>query len=153
QSKRPAEASGAPYRAAAPPSADGKSSDPVGGGAEVARRPVVMTPGRVVAVVATFHFVCFAWIFFRAPTFAHATLMLERMVKLSEGAPNLTPRILLVLALGLATHFIPRALYERIQGTFVRSPALVQGVLLAGCAYALHFAAGAKAEPFIYGQF
>ena len=34
-----------------------------------------------------------------------------------------------------------------------RSPAIVQGVALAAFAYALHFAAGSKAEPFIYGQF
>ncbi|MBX3211674.1 MAG: MBOAT family protein [Labilithrix sp.] len=154
QAKRPMQPLGAPYRAVpAPSAADAKPNVPVAGGAEIVRPPAVMTPGRVVAVLATFHFVCFAWIFFRAPTFAHATLMLERMGKLSEGAPNLTSRILLVLALGLVTHFTPRSIYERIQGTFVRSPAVVQGVVLAACAYVVHFAAGAKAEPFIYGQF
>jgi hypothetical protein len=29
----------------------------------------------------------------------------------------------------------------------------VQGALLAAAAYGLHLAAGAKAEPFVYGQF
>jgi len=125
----------------------------IAGGAETERGAVVMTPGRVLAIVATFHFVCFAWIFFRAPTFAHATLMIGRMAKLSFTAPNLTPRILSVLSLGLVTHFVPRSVYERIRDTFTRSPAVVQGVALAACAYALHFAAAAKAEPFIYGQF
>jgi D-alanyl-lipoteichoic acid acyltransferase DltB (MBOAT superfamily) len=105
------------------------------------------------AVFATFHFVCFAWIFFRAPTFAHATLLLSRMGRMTLSAPNLSARVLAVLALGFATHFIPRNALTRIEGVFVRSPALVQGVALAGCAYVLHFAAGAKAEPFIYGQF
>lgn len=137
----------------APPGGPYRATNPVAGGAEVKRPPVVITPGRIVAIIATFHFVCFAWIFFRAPTFAHATLMLSRMAKLSEGAPNLTAPILAVLGLGLVTHFVPRSIYERIQGTFVRSPAIVQGIVLAACAYALHFAAGAKAEPFIYGQF
>jgi D-alanyl-lipoteichoic acid acyltransferase DltB (MBOAT superfamily) len=125
----------------------------VEGGAEMPRGPAVVTPGRILAVLATFHFVCFAWIFFRAPTFAHATLMLSRMGKLSLTGPNLTPRILAVLSLGLVSHFIPRSAYERVRDTFVRSPALVQGVTLAAFAYAIHFAAGAKAEPFIYGQF
>lgn len=110
-------------------------------------------PGRVLAIVATFHFVCFAWIFFRAPTFAHATLMLSRMAKLTLTGPNLTPRILGVLALGLVTHFVPRSIFERVRDSFIRSPAVVQGTVLAVFAYALHFAAGAKAEPFIYGQF
>jgi len=125
----------------------------VSGGEEVPLAQQVLTPKRVLAVIATFHFVCFAWIFFRAPTFAHAMLMLTRMAKLSFAAPNLTVRILAILALGFVTHFIPRGIYRRIEGTFVRSPALLQGIALAVCAYVLHFAAGAKAEPFIYGQF
>ena len=109
--------------------------------------------GHIAAVAATFHFVCFAWIFFRAPTFAHATLMLGRMSKLTFDAPNLAPKVLAILALGLVTHFLPRRRLEDLRGLFVASPAVVQGVALALCAYLLHFASGAKAEPFIYGQF
>jgi D-alanyl-lipoteichoic acid acyltransferase DltB (MBOAT superfamily) len=119
-----------------------------GGGSEVSS-----VAWRAVAVFATFQFVCFAWIFFRAPTFAHATLLLGRLGKLTFAAPNLSYRVLAVLSLGFVTHFVPRWGFERAQSLFVRSPALVQGVALAGCAYVLHFAAGAKAEPFIYGQF
>jgi alginate O-acetyltransferase complex protein AlgI len=125
------------------------------------RRPVqpgppstsVITPRRILAVALTFHFVCFAWIFFRAPTFAHATLLLSRLAKHTFGAPNLGARVLVVLALGFVTHFLPRGFFARIEGAFVRSPALLQGVALAACAYLIHFASGAKAEPFIYGQF
>lgn len=112
-----------------------------------------VTIGTVAAVFATFHFVCFAWIFFRAPTFAHATLMLERMGKLTFDSPNLAPKVLAVLALGLVTHFTPRRWFDRARDAFIESPAVVQGVCLAVFAYVLHFAAGAKAEPFIYGQF
>jgi hypothetical protein len=35
----------------------------------------------------------------------------------------------------------------------VRTPALVQGVVLAAVAMGLHLAAAAKPEPFVYGQF
>ena len=112
-----------------------------------------VSTGHILAVVATFHFVCFAWIFFRAPTFAHATLMLARMGKLTFDAPNLAPKVLAILALGFVTHFLPRRWLEELRGHFVASPAVVQGVALALCAYLLHFASGAKAEPFIYGQF
>ncbi len=110
-------------------------------------------PGTIVSVFATFHFVCFAWIFFRAPTFAHATLMLERMGKLTFDSPNLAPKVMAILALGFLTHFMPRTWFFRIRNTFVESPAVVQGVALAVFAYVLHFASGVKAEPFIYGQF
>jgi alginate O-acetyltransferase complex protein AlgI len=115
--------------------------------------PQPITLRRVVSVFATFHFVCFAWIFFRAPTFAHASLMLERMGRLTTDAPNLSRHVLAILLLGFATHFMPRDWFSRARDTFVRSPALVQGIALAAFAYLLHFAAGTKAEPFIYGQF
>jgi D-alanyl-lipoteichoic acid acyltransferase DltB (MBOAT superfamily) len=109
--------------------------------------------GHILAIVATFHFVCFAWIFFRAPTFGHATLMLARMGKLTVDSPNLAPKVLAVLALGFVTHFLPRRMLERTRDEFIACPAVVQGIALAVCAYVLHFASGAKAEPFIYGQF
>jgi D-alanyl-lipoteichoic acid acyltransferase DltB (MBOAT superfamily) len=121
--------------------------------AEHRKREGEITIGTVLSVFATFHFVCFAWIFFRAPSFAHATLMLERMGKLTFDAPNLAPKVLAVLALGFVTHFMPRHWMNRARDAFVESPAVVQGIALAFCAYVLHFAAGSKAEPFIYGQF
>lgn len=127
-----------------------KKAPPVQGSSADA---VAITPGRVLAIVATFHFVCFAWIFFRAPTFEHATLILERLGKLTTSSPNLGPRVLAVLALGFVTHAIPHSVYARAQRAFSDSPAVVQGAVLALFAYAVHFAAGAKAEPFIYGQF
>ncbi len=120
--------------------------------AEVARDPR-LSLGHVLGVFCTFQFVCLAWVFFRAPTFAHATLMFSRVGKLSFDAPNLAPKVLAVLALGLVTHFLPRRVLERAREAFIASPAVVQGVALALCAYLLHFAAGSKAEPFIYGQF
>lgn len=137
----PAERSpGSPYRLPAPAA---RATAPSEG----------FTLARVLAVVATFHFVCFAWIFFRAPSFGHATLMLGRIAKLTPGTDNLAPKVLAALALGLVTHFFPRRWLDRARDVFTESPAVVQGVALAVCAYALHFAAGSKAEPFIYGQF
>jgi D-alanyl-lipoteichoic acid acyltransferase DltB (MBOAT superfamily) len=108
---------------------------------------------RVFAIVATFHFVCFAWIFFRAPSFAHAVLVLQRLGKLTLEAPNLSRYVLGILALGFVTHFVPRRWLDEVRDSFVKSPAFAQGIALAVCAYLLHFAAGTKAEPFIYGQF
>ncbi len=131
----------------------GGTKDAAARAVEISQEPRSITAGQVVAIFATFHFVCFAWIFFRAPTFGHATLMLERMTRLTFTSPNLAPKVLAVLALGLVTHFLSPRWMNRARDGFVRSPAVVQGVALAICAYVLHFAAGAKAEPFIYGQF
>jgi D-alanyl-lipoteichoic acid acyltransferase DltB (MBOAT superfamily) len=102
---------------------------------------------------ATFHFVCFAWIFFRAPTFAHATLTLQRIVHGAWTMEHATPRVALVVVAALVVHWIPRDWEVRSREAFVRTPALVQGLLLAATAAMLHIAAAAKPEPFVYGQF
>jgi alginate O-acetyltransferase complex protein AlgI len=109
--------------------------------------------GRVVAVVLTFHFVCFAWIFFRAPTFAHATVMLARLGRLSTGTTNLAPTAVGVLALGVVTHLFRRRWVDDLEALFARMPGAVQGVVLALFAFALHRLSGARPEPFVYGQF
>ena len=108
---------------------------------------------RVLGTFLTFQFVCVAWVFFRAPTFGHATLLLGRIARLTGGTANVSPRVVLVLAAGLLLHGVPAGWADRLRERFVRTPAVAQGVLLAAAAYALHLAAGAKTEPFVYGQF
>lgn len=110
--------------------------------------------GRVVATIATFHFVCLAWIFFRAPTLAHATLALRSIARASGFAlDHVSPRAAAVVAIAAALHFVPRGWETIARDKFVRTPALVQGLALAVAATALHMAASAKPEPFVYGQF
>jgi D-alanyl-lipoteichoic acid acyltransferase DltB (MBOAT superfamily) len=108
---------------------------------------------RPVATILCFHFVCFCWIFFRAPSFEHGQLMLGRLSHLTLTATNLPPKVVFLIALGAALHFFPRSLEDRARSLFAQIPAPAQGVLLAACAWVLHFAASAKAEPFVYGQF
>ena len=109
--------------------------------------------GRVLATFLTFQLVCFAWIFFRAPTLGHALLVIERIGRHTMSAPNLSPRLLGVLATGFVIHLIPRDWDAKVRSWFVAMPAPAMGVVLALAAYGLHMAAGAKAEPFVYGQF
>ncbi len=103
--------------------------------------------------LATFHFVCFAWIFFRAPTFEHAGLALRQLASGGWTIEHVRPRVALVVAVAALFQFSPRTWEQRWRETFVRTPALVQGLVLAAVAVALHLAAGAKPEPFVYGQF
>jgi len=108
---------------------------------------------RWLATLATFHFVCLAWIFFRAPTFAHATLALHQIARGTWTMEHIAPEVVVVVAAALLLHLVPRAWESRARESFVRTPALVQGLVLAAVAVALHLAAGAKPEPFVYGQF
>jgi D-alanyl-lipoteichoic acid acyltransferase DltB (MBOAT superfamily) len=108
---------------------------------------------RPLAVALTFHFVCFAWIFFRAPTFDHAILVLTQLGRGAWTLAHVTPRVLPVVAAAMILHFVPTQWEARAREAFARSPAAVQGLILAAAALALHFAASAKPEPFVYGQF
>jgi D-alanyl-lipoteichoic acid acyltransferase DltB (MBOAT superfamily) len=109
--------------------------------------------GEVVAVLATFHFVCFAWIFFRAGTLDRALLVIERLGSGSMGLDHIASRVVWVLAAAAAMHLCPRRWKVALTGALGRTPALVQGVLLAAVAVGLHLVSGARAEPFVYGQF
>ena len=105
------------------------------------------------ATVLTFHFVCFAWIFFRAPTFGHAALVLSRIARGGWQLEHISSKVPLVIAAAAALHLVPRGWEEWFREGFVRSPAVAQGLMLAAAATALHLAAGLAPEPFVYGQF
>jgi D-alanyl-lipoteichoic acid acyltransferase DltB (MBOAT superfamily) len=105
------------------------------------------------SVLGTFHLVCIAWVFFRAETFAKASLVFSRMATLTWYHPNLHPLVLGTLALGLVVHFIPVPWDLQIRSHFVRLPAPVQGLCLFGVAVLLRQMASTEAVPFVYFQF
>lgn len=105
------------------------------------------------AGLLTFHYVCFAWIFFRAPTFERALGVLRTIAHGSTFTPNLPWPVLLVLGLAAATHLVPDDSYEALKTAFTKLPAPAQAVLLFGVAVLLHEAAGTASVPFVYFQF
>ena len=110
-------------------------------------------PSRIVRTLITFHVVCVLWVFFRADTFESAIGVLRQVFVGGAGTTNLTTGVLVVLALGYVTHFIPDRLGERLSLAFQRAPALAQAAAVIGCFYGLKALAGAGTQPFIYFQF
>jgi len=108
---------------------------------------------RALGVVLTFHLVCAAWIFFRAETFAKAEMMFAQLATLTTYRPNLDPRVVSVLLVGLASHFVPRAWFDGARTGFCRLPAAAQAALLLGALVLLKRVASAEAVPFVYFQF
>jgi hypothetical protein len=107
----------------------------------------------VAAVFVTFHFVTLAWIFFRSETFAHASLFFSRLASLTTYHPNLDPRVLAALGIGLASHYVPERWFAAFRERFATSPAVLQAVGLFVTGLALRALASAEAVPFVYFQF
>lgn len=120
-----------------------------GSGSPSARNPL----STVLGVVATFHFVCAAWIFFRADNFLGATRVFTELMTLSTFHPNLPPAVSTVLLVGLASHFVPERWYEEAGRRFSGLPAPAQGIALSAVAVLLRRMGSAEAVPFVYFQF
>jgi alginate O-acetyltransferase complex protein AlgI len=120
------------------------------GDGKQANKPLFPTP---VSVFLTFHYVCLAWVFFRAPTFSSAMRVLSQIATATTFHPNLPPIIASLLIFAMITHFLPRPMYEAARARFTLMPAPVQGLMLFLVAVVLHEAAGVNAVPFVYFQF
>ncbi|MFH1132596.1 MAG: MBOAT family O-acyltransferase, partial [Pseudomonadota bacterium] len=110
-------------------------------------------PVKALALVATFHFVCLGWIFFRAPKFEQAWEILRGLCELSFGTANITPLLWCLLGVGFVTHLVPDSIVEVVRRQFVHFPAFVQAVLLLGVILGVKYATTTDVAPFIYFQF
>ena len=127
----------------------GASGRPRLGGSAGGRSALV----RVGSVFLTFHAVTFCWLFFRAKTLGDALTILQRLATFSGFHPNLDPRLLGVLAVGLVSHYVPEAWYQRALGVFASLPALAQAAVLMVLALTVREMASLEAVPFVYFQF
>jgi dolichyl-phosphate-mannose--protein O-mannosyl transferase len=101
----------------------------------------------------TFHFVCFAWIFFRAETLDSATRILNQLSAFTTGTANLALPIAVMIALGFIAHWVPDQWFDRAHKGFVRLPATAQACVLFALALGLYFIASSDVVPFIYARF
>ncbi|HUT78779.1 MAG TPA: MBOAT family protein [Polyangia bacterium] len=108
---------------------------------------------RALGVLVTFHVVCAAWVFFRAPDFRVAGRIFESIAALDLGVENLSWSVLAVLAVAFATHWIPAAWIERARRGFHALPAPLQAATLLAVILAVHRLARVEVQPFIYFQF
>ncbi len=108
---------------------------------------------RALAVVLVFHYVCLAWIFFRAASFDRALAILSRLASRELDHANVVPIVTIAVVVGMLCHFWPDASFRWLRHRFVALPAPAQGALLAGSTLVLRELAHAKFVPFIYFQF
>jgi D-alanyl-lipoteichoic acid acyltransferase DltB (MBOAT superfamily) len=103
--------------------------------------------------LATFHFVAFAWIFFRAADLATARDVLSQIASGTFSLANVTASFALILAIAALAHFVPRNWYDTSVRVFALSPAYAQAAALALLVLAIQYIAATGAAPFIYTKF
>ena len=107
---------------------------------------------RWVSRLLLFHAVCFAWIFFRAPTFGLAFQVI-RQLGVRGGWTLASAPVVAVLVLGLFGQFSPARWRRGVELEMNRWPAAVTGAAVAFCLFAIEMLGPTGVAPFIYFQF
>jgi D-alanyl-lipoteichoic acid acyltransferase DltB (MBOAT superfamily) len=106
------------------------------------------------ARILTFHFVCLAWIFFRADSFGAAWDMLEGLASgWGEASPLVTSGVLLAIAVGIGSQYLPARIPRLVMARFSRLPVLGQATVLAFSLMLTSALGPEGVAPFIYFQF
>ncbi|MFZ0325443.1 MAG: MBOAT family O-acyltransferase [Actinomycetes bacterium] len=119
----------------------------------VVERPVSGGLARPVAVLATFSFVTFAWVFFRSPSLAVVAELLRQLFVLGP-APLVTLPVLAAIAVGLGSQAIPQRGWALVERTASALPWWAQGLAF-GCFVVLIDAVVPQqgVAPFLYFRF
>lgn len=104
-------------------------------------------------IFITFHYVTFAWIFFRAPDMETVSSILQRIGSLTISFANISGELAIILAIAILAHYIPKKWYDFSIDLYVRAPFYAQAAALAGLVFGLQFVARTGAAPFIYIRF
>ncbi|HXD32418.1 MAG TPA: MBOAT family protein [Pyrinomonadaceae bacterium] len=107
---------------------------------------------KAVGVFVTFHFVCAAWIVFRAQNLTEAWQVIAQLGSLQFSHSNLSGSILAVLVVAYLSHWLPSRISSGFERFWTWLPAPAQAVLILSLALGLYYVAGAEAQ-FIYGNF
>jgi alginate O-acetyltransferase complex protein AlgI len=114
-----------------------------------------LTPvGKTVATVIVFHFVCLAWIFFRAEDFEVARLYITGLgMGWGQGVQQAGPFVVGLIALGMALQFLPERWFDRLADAFARAPAWGLGAVAGMVVAAINALGPEGIAPFIYFRF
>ena len=114
---------------------------------------------RFFQVLLTFHFVVFAWLFFRAKDFETAFQITQNIRKLTFDIVQWQVIILgyknvfILLLIGFVWHFLPIKIIDGLRSTFHKIPLLLKALLFGFIFWIIYATASAGPQPFIYFQF
>lgn len=110
------------------------------------------------SILFTFHFVCFCWIFFRAPNMHTAIQLIHQIIF------NFNPQVffdfvigyknvLIVMLLGFGLHLIPKSVESKTQSIVTNLPLSLKAVFLILVILLVVQFKSSEIQPFIYFQF
>lgn len=110
---------------------------------------------RFLAMLLTFHFICFTWLFFHADSMETVKTYLQSLATLQGGFAQVTPFTLGLIILGLGLHFVPKDIPERIAALPItqRMPDWAIAVAFSVCVLLIDAIGPSGVAPFIYFQF
>ena len=113
---------------------------------------------RILGVVLTFHFVCFCWIFFRAPDMEVVGAMLTQIFQFFS--PGILPEfimgytaVVVLMITGFMLHFTPQSWENKGVQWVTRMPMAGKVALLVAMIVLVIQTKSADIQPFIYFQF
>jgi alginate O-acetyltransferase complex protein AlgI len=111
-----------------------------------------------ISVVITFHFVCFAWIFFRASSMENVGAILTQITQSFQW--QLIPQMLssystvfLLMLVAYVIHWLPSTYKERCRGWFIHTPVYAKVAIAVLLVVVVYQAKSSAIQPFIYFQF
>jgi alginate O-acetyltransferase complex protein AlgI len=122
----------------------------------VARGLPAQAEGRLAAArqrFVTFQVVCLGWVFFRADSFSSAFTLLERLFSAWGPAPLVRWPVLLAIAVGIGTQYVPKGVASWAQEVFGRLRPSLQGALLSLVLLVTTTLGPPGVAPFIYYRF
>lgn len=113
---------------------------------------------KTVSIIITFHFVSFAWIFFRSESYEKARIMIRQIF--NNFQIDLIPliafsyvKVFTILLIALVIHWLPSSFKENYRGVFIKSPIWVKVLVTAIVILLIYQFKTAELQPFIYFQF
>ncbi|MGQ0504347.1 MAG: MBOAT family O-acyltransferase [Myxococcaceae bacterium] len=110
-------------------------------------------PGVAIGMLATFTVVVLTRVFFRAKDIGHAVEFFKQMAERTIGFENVSELAWIGLAAAVATHFIPKSIYDWTNIQFVRAPVYARATFLVLLVLALRQVSTLEVRPYIYAQF
>lgn len=113
---------------------------------------------KILAILLTFHLVCFSWLFFAGNSFESSLAMLGQIF--TNFQPQLIsqfiagyPAVTALMLLGFVLHFLPTNWNSRVEELMSRTPSILLALMLAAMIVWVVQVKGADVQPFIYFKF